>query len=302
MRFRAQHIFTFWLGLELNLLAFIGILKLCARKNLDTSYVKYFLPQALGSALFFVFVLIKSLSWVLLARTFLVLSLLIKLGLFPFQFWFIRVGGCINFESLFLLSVPQKLLPFWGLISNEPVDLILYTRLAGGVFLRLEGALRTYRLNLILVYSSLINSSWFLLALTRYDLFFWIFLVYRFSVALILHTAKAHSGGTLVRIKMAQINWITRRLLLILLLNLGGMPPFINIWGKIALLQALFRQTNLLVGLAFIARSLVFFYVYLRVGFSFFTISQRKPHLAEVVLDPTVITVLVLGSGIFFVL
>lgn len=226
---------------------------------------------------------------------------IVKLGLFPFHFWFIRVGRAINFYAVWYLSIPQKTLPFWGLLRTTSNIEVLLISVIGGTLIRLENVLRTSRLNLILIYSSIINRRWFLLIMLNYEVFCFVFLIYGLSLALLVQILSSKAQLFLTENRISYSDWTTRSIILLLLLNLAGMPPLLNLWTKIVILQSLLQRRGLILTIIFIISSLIFLYAYLRLGFTFFILTRRKPFLLRTLSSYRSFAVLIVLSRIFFI-
>ena len=89
------------MGLEINLLSFIPLV-VCRLGEIEAeSRLKYFLVQALGSSLILLggFSLINypnSIITFYISSFFLICSLIIKIGIFPFHFWLPHVMGGLS--------------------------------------------------------------------------------------------------------------------------------------------------------------------------------------------------------------
>lgn len=261
---------------------FLALLKLTTKNKTETHTIKYFLPQALGSVFlfigFFLSVFYRFTYFCWLA------SLFLKLGLFPFFSWFISLSKRISFLGLWIISVPQKITPFWLIltINNNfiPRFKLFQLSIFGGVFVSICRVLQTRRLGLILGYSSLINRSWFLLIIRENEKFLFIFFLYGialFWVTRFLRTLKASTSRN--SIKQESFSWGRVFTLILLFLNLGGLPPFINIWGKGLILYSLFLQGAFLWFMCFCLSSVVFMYAYLRTCLGLRVLSAPRNHL-----------------------
>nr|QYF08440.1 NADH dehydrogenase subunit 2 [Lunella correensis] len=247
------HWIGIWVGLEVNLMGFIPILVYRGITQETESGMKYFIVQALGSGM----VMLGSLScfnisfsWELMSFSgslaglvLLFFGLMLKLGSFPFHFWLPSVMAGISWVSCMILTTWQKVAPMFLLSSllynwvEESVwavsFLVLiagFSSIVGGV-----GGLNQTQIRSLLAYSSIGHVGWMVFCgvcgeniLKVYFLIYFvisicIFLVLWFSeLSFFSQTGSLSSEGS----KMNQV------FLVIMLLSLGGMPPFLGFVGK----------------------------------------------------------------------
>jgi len=162
--------YVFWLILEFIIFRLMGIFFRSLTKSFSELFV-YFIIQTVSSfGLLFFF----SLNF----RSIFFLCLILKLGIFPFIFWFIYVA--LNLPNFFFLmsSVVHKIPPFLiislfgGIFENflnfiRLIFLLQIRSLIGGLIIATS---IDYRV--MLIRSSVGSSSWFFLrSLTRYSIF-----------------------------------------------------------------------------------------------------------------------------------
>ena len=153
-----------WRGLELNMLCFLPILIQIGGFQRVESGVKYFLVQAFGSVflLFSGVILDRAMSsfFSMFFFYFLIFSLILKLGVFPFHWWVPGVIGGMGWLSLAILLTWQKFAPVL-LIFNCMGACLLVVRM--GCFSSLIGGLGGIgqgNSRLLLSYSSIGHLGW----------------------------------------------------------------------------------------------------------------------------------------------
>nr|UPX89015.1 NADH dehydrogenase subunit 2 [Xyloredo sp. E88]UPX89027.1 NADH dehydrogenase subunit 2 [Xyloredo sp. E89] len=155
-----------WVGLECGFLGVVSILSGDSIQE-NESCMKYFVFQSIGSGvLFLVFILFGGGSGLFYCWGFLFLGVCLKLGLFPFYFWVPSVLSLCSWFGCFVVSVWQKVGPFWFLSScgvsyflgHILEALACITGLIGAV-----GGLGILHYRMLLGYSSLIHTSWMVL-------------------------------------------------------------------------------------------------------------------------------------------
>jgi len=153
-----------WTGLEYNLISFIPLLIINPSPSSTESSVKYFLIQAIRSALLlfsFLLINVSPLSSPI-SNLIIILSLSVKLGLAPFHQWVPNVASSLSWPNLLLLLTWQKLAPLALLVqylnSLNTKFIILIAALSallGGL-----GGLNQTQIRSILAFSSIGHIGW----------------------------------------------------------------------------------------------------------------------------------------------
>jgi len=167
--------------------------------------VLYFIVSALGSLLF-----LLSCSEFFLSRILLQLSLLLKLGLAPFQFWVYKVLIPLNIPSLCFFLGPPKVGLLWLLVSSTNPSLILAS---ASLFLGIILLWLSSQLQLVL-YAS--GSCQLLLLVVLGPSFFPLY----YSVYLL----------ALIGVVWFRFNLISS---IFAFLCLGALPPLTMFWAKV---------------------------------------------------------------------
>nr|AJC10854.1 NADH deshydrogenase subunit 2 [Macoma balthica] len=204
--FLSSGLFGMWISLELGFFGFLPILNGKAASENEAA-VKYFVIQSVGSGLILVSFLLFSSSPGFISYLseemvdiIMIGGFMVKLGVFPFHFWFPSVMSMASWFSCFWLSVVQKVGPFWGIsglgVSCWLVDsfiiFLVITSLVGAL-----GGLAQVQFRPLLAYSSLGQTGWMgLIALLSVDLFFFYMILYTIllvGLLLTLHIINSYS-------------------------------------------------------------------------------------------------------------
>jgi len=256
--------FIFWVFIEFFMLILIGV----SFTLFSSSYsflMLYFLIQTLASFRILIFY-ISSL------RLILSFSLLLKLSMFPFHFWFISVSYRFPNFMLWIISSLHKLPIFFIIMFfSIPLDsfliwvsVILSTLFSG--FLILNSSDLRFRL----VVSSVGNNSWLLLSsFQRVFIFSVHFLVYAFTLFLIFHYLSYRRKPNLS---------LSSPLLLGIVLSLSALPPFPLFFTKALIFYSIFSFSFYRVLLTLLILSNVLIVVsYFQVIFKYFIFSFSTP-------------------------
>jgi len=213
----------------------IGSLSVCGwlkTKVSSDALVLYFLVSALGRLLF-----LLSCSVFVLSNALLQLSLLLKLGLAPFQFWVYKVLTPLNITSLCFFLGPLKVGLLWLLVNITHPSLVLASAsLCLGIILLWLSS----RLNLVM-YAS--GSCQVLILHVLGPSFFSLY----YSVYLLA---------------LVGISWFRSKIIssFFAFLSLGALPPLTMFWAKVL---ALFTLPTTYAGLVIIT-SLLSLWPYIR--------------------------------------
>ena len=162
--------FIIWVGFELTLICFLPLFT--GGSMMVEGMVKYFLVQAGGSSLF---VLSFVVSWSSLSSKILILSIFLKLGVFPFHTWVPLVMRSITWGGCLLLLTIQKLGPLF-VLSGESYFFSSFLVFFGVLRVLVRGVMGYNQVYIrsLMAYSSIGHSGWLIISF-----------VYRFSLFLL---------------------------------------------------------------------------------------------------------------------
>nr|AGH15579.1 NADH dehydrogenase subunit 2 [Mactra antiquata] len=233
-----ESMFSVWMGMEVS---FLGVLFLISGETEEEveSTMKYFIIQVISSHLFLLSILsIAGGWWVLESPYFMVVSLLIKLGVFPFHFWVPSVISQMSYFSLILISVAQKMIPIW-VFSNLSLEgsllWLVEIALILSAFVGAVGGLGVLHFRTILSYSS-ISHTCFMVVVSFYS--FKAFIVYlavyfflNLGLVSSLWSMKIYTVSDLQKVSNISSESVTQAISFYGL-SLAGMPPFTGFFLK----------------------------------------------------------------------
>lgn len=267
--------FRIWIGLEINLLSFIPLI--IRSKNLfsSESSLKYFLTQALASSIFLFSILLLYLfvnfKFNLIHYNFTLISstIILKRGTAPFHFWFPRVIEGLRWYSRLLIITWQKIAPIIILSYCLSLNLIIFIILASIIFGRLGGINQT-SLRKLIAFSSINHLGWIIAGIINNEnLWFLYFLFYCFLNLRIVFLFESFKLFNINQtFKIFNSNKFINISLFILLLSLGGLPPFLGFLPKWLIIELIIKN-NIFVILAFIlVITLITLYFYMRISYA----------------------------------
>nr|YP_009485604.1 NADH dehydrogenase subunit 2 [Acanthaspis cincticrus]ASK05194.1 NADH dehydrogenase subunit 2 [Acanthaspis cincticrus]AVZ00740.1 NADH dehydrogenase subunit 2 [Acanthaspis cincticrus] len=260
-----------WMGLEMNLIAFIPILYKSKNIMASESCMIYFLIQSLGSILMLVSVLSNSLitmSQFVIDYFFystLMFSMFIKLGVPPFHFWFPEILDKMSWIDCMILMTWQKIAPLsiLSLVSDKsnmlPVIIILST-ITGAI-----GGLNQTSLRKIMGYSSINHMGW-MIACMKFSNELWMkyLVIYSIILMMMIYTFNTYSSYTINQFTSTMSSFMEKSLIIILFMSLGGLPPFLGFLPKWMVIQELIYSNSYTMLMIMIMSVLITLFYYLR--------------------------------------
>nr|YP_009441916.1 NADH dehydrogenase subunit 2 [Dryocoetes autographus]AOY40124.1 NADH dehydrogenase subunit 2 [Dryocoetes autographus]AYN50455.1 NADH dehydrogenase subunit 2 [Dryocoetes autographus] len=274
--------FCAWIGLEINLLSFIPLMKTNKNKFSAESTSKYFLTQAMASFILLFSIILFTNSkefnfeYNYMSSILMNSAILMKMGAAPLHFWLPEVASGLSWNSNLILLTWQKIAPmilvsYLNLINSLMILFIIYSSIIGSL-----GGLNQICMRKILAYSSINHVSWMLSSLLC-SMNTWIiyFLVYSFTNMVIIQTLKHWKIFF-----MSQMNNIKNKKKIIFMLNffsLGGLPPFLGFLPKWITINQLSNSLFFFIATILILFTLIALFFYLRISFSSMTMYTNTP-------------------------
>nr|YP_010999333.1 NADH dehydrogenase subunit 2 [Cricotopus trifascia]WPM93179.1 NADH dehydrogenase subunit 2 [Cricotopus trifascia] len=266
---------SMWMGLEINLLSFIPLMM--SSKNLfsSESSLKYFLTQALASSIFLFSIILLylflNLKMNMMNFNFMLISstMLLKSGAAPFHFWFPSVMEGLNWQSSFLLMTWQKIAPLMVLSYVINMNLLIFIIFFSMIFGSLGGINQT-SLRKLMAFSSINHLGWMMSSLISSEMM-WLtyFLFYSFlnlSIIFMFNSFKLFNINQ--TFKIFNSNKFMNIAMFILLLSLGGLPPFLGFFPKWMIIEFMVTNNMFFLLLFMIVFTLVTLYFYLRIMYA----------------------------------
>nr|YP_010693061.1 NADH dehydrogenase subunit 2 [Dacus axanus]WCB98242.1 NADH dehydrogenase subunit 2 [Dacus axanus] len=265
-----------WMGLEINLLAFIPLMNNNNLMSTEAS-LKYFLTQAMASAMLLLAIVMSYLNNFpiiqenssMLNNLIITTPLLLKLGAAPFHFWFPNVMEGLSWMNALTLMTWQKIAPLM-LISymnqNNFMNLVIMTSTITGSL----GGLNQTSLRKLMAFSSINHLGWMLAAMQANEsmwlLYFSFYSFLSFSLIFMFNNFKMYHINQLFN---TFFNDKTLKYMLFFnLLSLGGLPPFLGFLPKWMVIQLLTLKSQYSLMTIMTIMTLITLYFYLRLCFA----------------------------------
>nr|YP_010999255.1 NADH dehydrogenase subunit 2 [Cricotopus flavozonatus]WPM93101.1 NADH dehydrogenase subunit 2 [Cricotopus flavozonatus] len=267
--------FSIWMGLEINLLSFIPLMM--SSKNLfsSESSLKYFLTQALASAIFLFSIILLYLfinfKFNLLYFNFMLISstMMLKSGAAPFHFWFPSVMEGLSWYSNLLLMTWQKIAPLMILSYTISLNLMVFIIIASMLFGSLGGINQT-SLRKLMAFSSINHLGWMMAGMINNEnIWFMYFMFYsflNFSIVYLFNNFKLFNINQ--TFSMFQTNKFMNISLFILLISLGGLPPFLGFMPKWMIIELMIKNNMFFTLMLMLFMTLITLYFYMRISYA----------------------------------
>nr|YP_006073069.1 NADH dehydrogenase subunit 2 [Acetes chinensis]AEQ36603.1 NADH dehydrogenase subunit 2 [Acetes chinensis] len=270
--------FTAWVGLELNLLSFIPLISSKNSQFSSEAALKYFLVQAMGSAIIILTASLWTIKFNETSYLFL-LALLLKSGSAPFHFWFPNVMEGLFWPQALILMTIQKIAPFSLMSYITPsTSYLMFLAIILSAIIGSLGGLNQTSLRKIMAYSSINHMAWMLSAITISNSA-WItyFFIYSTISTLIVTTFFLYQSFYISQIIFAQTQSSLEKMIsFLMLLSLGGLPPFAGFMAKWFILQEMVANNMIFVLLILLGSTLITLFFYIRITISAFVLSAPK--------------------------
>nr|AML26515.1 NADH dehydrogenase subunit 2 [Staphylinidae sp. BMNH 1274665] len=275
-----------WLGLEMNLLAFIPLMQENNKPLTSESSIKYFLTQALASTLLLF-------SMILLSKNFLIMKninntimimfnsmLLMKMGMAPFHFWFPEVMEGLSWNNCLILMTWQKITPMILIMYNFSFSyffssIIIYSMLISSFL-----GINQISLRKMLTFSSINHMAWMLSTMLFSEIiwkfYFIIYMILNLNMIMIFKFYQIFVLNQLFN--LLQQNFLLKFLFSLNFLSLGGLPPFIGFFPKWLTIQFMIQANWIYLSFLMVLLTLLtlFFYMRLIYNFILFNHSEMK--------------------------
>nr|AOY39838.1 NADH dehydrogenase subunit 2 [Tomicus piniperda] len=270
---------TAWMGLELNLMSILPLMKNIKYKNSSESTIKYFIVQAIASTLMLFSIIMMtnlenfSFSYYFMSNLNMITTsaLLMKMGAAPFHFWIPEVTIGISWKMVYIILTWQKLAPMILIINtiNNNIIFLSIIIILSSMMGSILGMNQTY-LKKLMAYSSINHIGWMLSSLLcSYSTWLIYYIIYCIMNTNIIILFNKYNMNSIYQM----MNFLTKNkkmkmLFMMNFLSLGGLPPFIGFLPKWITINCLINNNYYTITLILILFSLISLYFYLRITFS----------------------------------
>nr|QFK69035.1 NADH dehydrogenase subunit 2 [Phymatostetha semele] len=268
---------TGWMGLEINLMAFIPILYSKMNYYSSESSMKYFIIQSSSSMILLLGIILSSLKInINMSSVIMTCGLLTKLGVAPFHMWVPSIMEGINWMNCLILSTWQKIAPL-TLISYSVNNSMLITPAMLSMLIGSVGGLNQSSIKKLMAYSSINNIGWILISMMM-SMLAWVnyFMIYSLMIFMFMCMLNKENMNYINQCFMSTFKSMNKVLFLIMLLSMGGMPPMLGFMPKWMIIQLTVMFNMYIVVTMMVVSSLIVLFYYIQMSFSMLMINSQK--------------------------
>nr|YP_011010576.1 NADH dehydrogenase subunit 2 [Halobates poseidon]WPW47230.1 NADH dehydrogenase subunit 2 [Halobates poseidon] len=267
----SENWFSMWMGLEINMLSFIPLME--NSKNLMSSESKmiYFIIQSMASMMFLFMITVNPLIMInenmisYMPMSIITLSMSMKIGMAPMHLWFINIMKKLKWKSCMMLMTWQKIAPLY-VLSNTNNNILMINVLAiSSALIGAIGGINQTSLKKIMAYSSVNHLGWITTCII-YDNETWMKYLIIYSLIIFMLTDN-FTKKSINFINQMNINMKTKTekiSIIMLMLSLGGLPPFLGFMPKWMVIQSLMNNECKITIMILMMTSMITLFYYMR--------------------------------------
>nr|APH07335.1 NADH2 dehydrogenase subunit 2 [Leptopilina boulardi] len=273
MGINSKTMFFMWLWLEVNTMSFIPVM-IFFNKYFNDNFIKYFIFQCISSSLMFIsFASEYLISLNMLLYIILMFVIFMKMGMFPFLFWYMNIIPHLSYINCLILFTAQKILIYYmfskmmmtfemSLFQMNLFYLLIALNSISSVFL----IWKKNSIKIILGASSINHSSWLLLLL-NWNIYMWMIYFSLYTMTLTYLMLKLMNMNIFNLKNIYKINNNNKIYIFTLMLLLMMMPPTIMFFMKMYTIQIYMNSLSLMLTFLLIMSTVMFYYFYLKILF-----------------------------------
>nr|AML26477.1 NADH dehydrogenase subunit 2 [Staphylinidae sp. BMNH 1274658] len=273
-----------WMGLEINLLSFIPIIQEKNNSLSTESSLKYFLSQALASIIFLMSVIMLMKNFLIMVNLnnyFIIMlnsSLLMKMGMAPFHFWFPEVIEGLNWINSMILLTWQKITPMILVMFNLNNQTFFFLIMIFSMLISAIMGFNQISLRKLMAYSSINHMSWMISAmLISETIWFYYFITYfilTINIILIFYKFNIYFYNQLLL--FINKNYLMKFFFSFNFLSLGGLPPFLGFFPKWLSIQSMIFNNWLFLAFLMVILTLLTLFFYVKLIFNIMIFNSNE--------------------------
>nr|YP_011010303.1 NADH dehydrogenase subunit 2 [Metrocoris ciliatus]WPW46918.1 NADH dehydrogenase subunit 2 [Metrocoris ciliatus] len=267
----SENWFSMWMGLEINMMSFIPMMEKNKNYLVSESKMMYFLIQSMGSILFIFMIIMNPLIMVkeeltkIIIMNIIAMSMMMKMGMAPMHMWFINIMNKMSWNMCLILMTWQKLAPMF-ILSNtmNSIKTITLWSITSAIIGAIGGINQT-SIKKMMAFSSINHLGWMTMCM-KFDNEMWMkyLIIYSTIIILLIKTLSKSSINYINQMNMNMKTQMEKTNLLIMMLSLGGLPPFIGFMPKWLVIQSMISTNSLFTLLILMMTSMITLFYYMR--------------------------------------
>nr|QDI93440.1 NADH dehydrogenase subunit 2 [Pygovepres vaccinicola]QDI93505.1 NADH dehydrogenase subunit 2 [Pygovepres vaccinicola] len=262
---------SMWAGLEINLMSFVPLISTTKNTFNSQSVMMYFLIQSMASMMFIMFILTNKYMFIYLnndlIKTLILISMMIKMGMPPFHFWFPEMMNKMKWTMCMLLMTWQKIAPMYIMsmvisLNSVSILVICLSAITGAM-----GGINHTSTRKMLAYSSINHMSW-MISCTAMFKKSWIIYMAIYSLMMFLTSMMMYEYNIMFINQMNFFlkNKMDKMIIIFLMMSIGGLPPFLGFIPKWIAIQYMISTNEFIMLTIMAISSLITLSYYLRLS------------------------------------
>nr|AEH21213.1 NADH dehydrogenase subunit 2 [Himacerus apterus] len=261
---------SMWMGLEINLMAFIPLMSKINNHLIAESMMMYFLMQSMGSLILLISILsnnmfmFNNMNMNSYMNMIMLLSLMIKLGVAPFHFWFPEVMSKMNWYNCYMLMTWQKVAPM-TIMSMIYMEKLMLIMIMMSVITGAIGGLNQTSMRKIMAYSSINHMGWMMSCMYMNNNSWMLYLMlYSIMLMPIIMWLIMNNIYLLNQMSLMTNTIMEKMNMSMTFMSLGGLPPFIGFFPKWMVIQYMIELNLIYILIIMVMFSLLTLFMYMR--------------------------------------
>nr|UPL65792.1 NADH dehydrogenase subunit 2 [Megalotomus sp.] len=265
----ADNWLSMWMGLEINLMSFIPLISKTKNKSSSQAIMIYFLTQSIGSVILLFSVLMNPLFFLNmtlneLIKSLMYISIMIKVGMAPFHLWLPEMLSNLSWLEVSILLTWQKVGPLSILNNMNPNLWFIYLSVIMSTMIGAIGGLNQTSLRKILAYSSINHLGWMVMFMSMSTSWYKYLIIYSMLIILFCIILSENNFYFINQVNSNSYSMMEKYSFHIMLLSIGGLPPFIGFLPKWMVIQMMIKTNLYFIMLLMMLFSLITLFYYLR--------------------------------------
>nr|YP_011010459.1 NADH dehydrogenase subunit 2 [Asclepios annandalei]WPW47087.1 NADH dehydrogenase subunit 2 [Asclepios annandalei] len=267
----SENWFSMWMGLEMNMMSFIPLMEKSKNMLSSESKMIYFIIQSMASMMFMFMIIMNPMIMIEenmineISMSLITLSMAMKLGMAPMHLWFINIMKKMKWNNCMILMTWQKIAPLYVMSNTSSNNFIMTIMSIISAIIGAIGGINQTSVKNIMAYSSINHLGWITICI-NHDNETWIKYLIIYSIMIIILT-KIMNKKSINFINQMNTNMKTKTekmSLLIMMLSLGGLPPFIGFLPKWMVIQSLMNNDCKMIIMILMMTSMITLFYYMR--------------------------------------
>uniref|UniRef100_UPI0030E115FC NADH dehydrogenase subunit 2 n=1 Tax=Mecidea indica TaxID=3127717 RepID=UPI0030E115FC len=258
---------SMWMGLELNMMSFIPIILSKVNKSSSEAAMIYFLTQSVSSILMLAMVMMSMTKHetTKISNIIITMTLLIKMGAAPFHKWMPDMMAKMSWNKCLLLMTWQKIAPLMMISNMNMSHFIINMSIIWSVGIGSIGGINQSSLRKMMAYSSINHMGWLLAINKSMNLWMMYMTMYSLLTWMVCKMFNSYKMYFINQIMSMNMKKSEKMMMFIMMLSMGGLPPFIGFMPKWMTIQTMMNSKEIILLMVMIMFSLITLMYYIRI-------------------------------------